>query len=313
MALHEIIKDIFKTHSNQYHKVGDYSATEIISPPRLVALQNRYPDDSKKISMMRSTASLIGTGVHAYIEKLMKPWASKYSLEQTLTTEICGKTLSGTYDILVNDNTLVDVKTCKTWKLIFDPEMKEWVEQQNIYAWMLKKSGINIGSLNILAIFLDWQEGMIVRSKKYPREPMQIFPLEIWPEEKTEDFIKEKLDTHLMCEGLDDDNLPPCTPEERWERFPEGVTKKFAIMKSAKAARAARVLTTKKDAIEFCKTSKNLSSESFVEIRYAQRTRCDKYCNVNSRCNHYQTYLKDIRNDTLYDRIPVDIVMQGKW
>ena len=311
--MHEIIKDIFTTFSNHYHKVGDYSVTDIIAPPRIVALKNRYPECEKTISMMRSTASLIGTGVHKYIEILLKPWASKYSLEQTHTTKMLEKTLSGTYDMLVDNKNLFDIKTCKTWKLIFDPDMKEWVEQQNIYKWLLGKNGISVESLNIIAVFLDWQEGMIVRSKSYPKEPIQILPLSVWPDEQTEEFVTRRLTMHLDCEDLADDDLPACTPEERWERFPEGVAQKYAVMKSATAKRAMRVLLTKKDTREYCEQAKGLDSESFVEIRYAQRTRCERYCNVNSKCDHYQMYMRAKENDTLYDSVPLDNVLKGRW
>jgi len=311
--MHEIIKDIFTTFNDHYHKKGDYSVTDLIAPPRIVALKTRYPECEKSISMMQSTASLIGTGVHAYIERLLKPWESKYSLEQTLTTKILKRTLSGTYDILVNGKNLFDIKTCKTWKLIFDPEMTEWVEQQNIYRWLLKQSDEDVESLNIIAVFLDWQEGMLVRSKTYPREPMQVFPLPVWPDEKTKEFVIRRLTMHMDCEELPDDELPECTPEERWERFPEGVTKKYAVMKTPKAARAMRVLISRKETEKFCRSSKNLTSESFVEIRYATRTRCERYCKVNSKCNYYNMYMRAKENGTLNENIPIDTIINGRW
>jgi len=85
------------------------------------------------------------------------------------------------------------------------------------------------------------------------------------------------------------------------------------VMKSATAKRAMRVLLTKKDTREYCEQAKGLDSESFVEIRYAQRTRCERYCNVNSKCDHYQMYMRAKENDTLYDSVPLDNVLAGRW
>jgi len=84
-------------------------------------------------------------------------------------------------------------------------------------------------------------------------------------------------------------------------------------MKSSKAARAARVLLSKKEAVDFCRSSKTLNSDSFIEVRYATRTRCDKYCQVNSVCNHYQTYLQKLKTNTLNERIPMDLILNGRW
>jgi len=130
------------------------------------------------------------------------------NMEQTMECMVGDKKLSGTYDMLVNNEDVFDIKTCKTWKLLFEPEMTDWHEQQNIYAWMLKKSqGISVASLNIIAIYLDWMEGHVIRSKKYPKEPVIVYPLSVWPHEKTEEFIHEKIDRLVSCEAMEDDEL----------------------------------------------------------------------------------------------------------
>jgi len=112
---------------------------------------------------------------------------------------------------------------------------------------------------------------------------------------------------------MEDDELPLCTPEDRWERFPEGVTKKYAVMKNKDAKRAARVLLSKSEAIKYCKTAKGLSGASFIEVRYAQRKRCEKYCDVKMKCNTFITYWDDMVNGTLNDTVPMDYVLSGRW
>jgi hypothetical protein len=311
--MYDIIKDIFESFSGNYVKEGDYSCTELISPPRVVMLSNRYPDCKDEFSMIKSTASVIGTGVHSYVESLLKPNTDKYQLERRLMVNVLDKRLSGTFDIFVDEKHVFDIKTCKTWKLVFEPDMKDWHEQQNIYAWMLRQYGYTIESINILAIYLDWKVGNTLRDRNYPQEPMIIYPLELWDNSKAEALVHDRISRLLACEILKDDELPKCTPEEMWSRFPEGVDKKYAVMKNKDAKRAVRVLLSKEDTKEYISTAKGLSSDSFVEVRHAARKRCDDYCDVKSKCNQYNAYRHNIKNGTLNDIIPLEQIWQGRW
>jgi len=84
-------------------------------------------------------------------------------------------------------------------------------------------------------------------------------------------------------------------------------------MKTKDSKRAMRVLTSKEDAVEYCSTSKNLTSASHIEVRYATRRKCEKYCNVNSKCNHYLSYLDSVQHGTLNDIVPMDVILRGGW
>ncbi|MFA9409337.1 MAG: hypothetical protein ACERKJ_10980 [Candidatus Dadabacteria bacterium] len=110
--MHEIIKDIFTTYAGHYKKEGDYSATELINPPRVTILNNKYPECSKRISMMGNAASLVGTGVHKYIEGLLTPYSDKYKLEHRLFVDVLNRKLSGAFDILKDNKDIFDIKTC---------------------------------------------------------------------------------------------------------------------------------------------------------------------------------------------------------
>ncbi|RLD06506.1 MAG: hypothetical protein DRI65_06635 [Chloroflexota bacterium] len=289
----QIIEDAFAVYGKQYSSLGDYSATTLISPPRLVQLGKRYGDKVEN-SVESQIASLVGTGVHEKVEKLLHLANVKnpdYMLERSVVHpfEVDGETrlVAGKFDILRKKKDLFDIKTAKTWKLIFDPDMVDWHEQQNIYAYLLHMRGIDVETINILAFYLDWIESNAIRNKGYPQAPIVQYNLKLWSHEEQREFIIGKLKKHVAAEDMSDSELPVCTAEEMWERPPT-----YAIMKNKIAKRANRVFknATFAEVLEAARGMKGLNTESFIESRHNVRTRCEKYCAINSYCNVYQDY-----------------------
>lgn len=305
--------DAIAMHERQYHSYGDYSATQLINPPRIVQLNKRY-GDKVTTPIAGSIASFIGTGVHFYMEHMLKlsnVKEARYELERGVFDKIEDRLITGKFDILSDNRHIYDIKTCKTWKTIFDPEMVEWTEQQNIYAYLLRRRGVDIEKIFIIAVYLDWQESLALRNKAYPQEPVIQYRLPLWSEDEQELYLLERLEEHKDNESLSDEDLYVCTPEERWERFEPNVHKKYAVMKNEKAARALKVSTDMTDILAYCRKSKSLSSESFVEVRYAQRKRCEKYCSVNQFCDVYQDYCEKKKTNTLNTRITMEEIWES--
>jgi hypothetical protein len=212
--------------------------------------------------------------------------------------------VSGTFDILHLEKDLYDIKACKVWKTTFDPDMKDWHEQQNIYAYLLNERGIAVKSVNILAVYMDWIASSAVRDRRYPQYPIVLYPLRLWSREEQHEFIQRRLDMHVAVENVPDDDLPSCTREERWERFQDGSQVQYALMKDPKAKRAMKVESTMDDIIKYAQGAK-VTGESFIEVRYARRKRCEQYCSINEYCNHYRGYAEAKKSDTLNDIIPI--------
>ena len=182
----KIIQDAFSIYGKQYRSLGDYSATSLISPPRLVQLGKRYGHKVEP-TVESQIASLVGTGVHEKMESLLNLANVKnpdYMLERSVVHSfpvgMGSRLVSGKFDILREEKHLYDIKTAKTWKLIFDPDMVDWHEQQNIYAYLLHMRGIKVESLNILAFYLDWIESNAIRNKGYPQAPIVEYNLSLW-------------------------------------------------------------------------------------------------------------------------------------
>lgn len=307
-----VLSRIAEMERERYSSSGDYSVTEIIDPPRLVRLRKRY--GSEVIQPLSAVIpSMIGTAVHEYFEKYLKKWIFKtgyggYTFEEQVETEVCGRKLSGRYDIRDNRD-LIDIKTCKVWKKVFDPDLKEWTQQQNCYAYLIRESrNINIQRLLITAIYKDWQEGQSLRNKDYPNDQVEEYELTKWQHEQTKKFIEDRMMLHIAAEDLPDDKLPACTREERWERFQGGHQIEYAIMKNSKSNRAMKLIKTNiEDAFTEAQSMKGITKDSFIEVRYAQRTRCEKWCSVKDYCNDYKSYAAAKQNNTLNDYIPLGV------
>jgi hypothetical protein len=92
-------------------------------------------------------------------------------------------------------------------------------------------------------------------------------------------FIKNKVGEHQRCVLLADNDIPPCTPEERWEKPP-----KFAVMKNG-MKRAVRLFDRQEDADLLTETK---GENHFVEYRQGESIRCRSFCLCRKFCNFYR-------------------------
>jgi len=304
-----IIRDAFDIYSRHYSSLGDYSATTIIDSPRRVALFKRY-GEGVEYSPESQAASLVGTAVHDKMEELLKMANVKhpsYLVERSVAHPVTvsrpdvqtkagillprhktwTKLLAGKFDILADKKDLIDIKTCKTWKLIFDPTKIEWTKQLNIYGWLLLQRGVTIRSLTVVAFYMDWIESQAIRNKAYPQEPIMEYKINMWDSMEQERFITGRLLMHCETEDMKDKDLPKCTMEEMWQNPEE-----YAIFKDQKAKRAMKVCKNSNlhEAIETAQTLKGVSKNSYIDIRHEKRKRCEKFCAVNDHCNQYQSW-----------------------
>jgi len=308
----KILKDILEVERQHYHSMGDYSVTTLLNPPRIVHLEKRY--GHLVVPTVKSQiAAFMGSGIHDRAEKNLKTMSffdKKYMCERTISLDVLGRLITGRFDILYDQKELWDIKTAKTWKIVFDPELTEWVQQQNIYRYILAVRGINVESLNILCFYKDWQEGNSLRSSTYPQAPVVAYSLPMWTLEDTENFLRERVQLMVDNEQVEDDDLPECTREERWERFSDGARVKYAVLKSKDSGRAYRVFEHKGEAIACAKDAKGIDiSKGYLEIRYAKRTRCEDWCKTADHCHYFRTYMSKLSKNTLNDLIPLKEVV----
>jgi hypothetical protein len=102
---------------------------------------------------------------------------------------------------------------------------------------------------------------------------------------KIDGFIKSRLREYERCRELQDDNIPPCAPTERWDK-----PATYAVMKPGRKS-AVKLFDSIQEANE---RAAELGSTYFVENRQGESTKCRHYCLCCRFCNHYQAMTQEV-------------------
>ena len=243
---------------------GQLSVTELINPPQIRALTIRYWEEITEDASERLWAA-VGSLMHQLLESYAD--IPGHQAERTRFTEVEGVTVTGTFDLYYEDGVLTDYKFVSVWTTVNDVK-KEWEQQLNLYAHLLRLTGARVETLQIVAIYRDWSKSKALDSN-YPSAQVQTFTVPLWSHEAAENFLLERVLLHKMAEGGE---ALACTPEERWES-----PTRFAVMKRGQK-RAVRVFDTREEA-EGHVTKAGL----YIEERPGSSVRCESYCRVPYR------------------------------
>ena len=116
----------------------------------------------------------------------------------------------------------------------------------------------------------------------YPKIPIKVIEIPRWSATEQVYYIKDRVDLHKNAEGLKDDLIPECTPEERWAE-----PTKWAIYKGTNKT-ASKLVLTEEQAQEFVKNAPDKFKWTIIK-RPGKDRRCEDYCTVNKFC-HYWRY-----------------------
>ena len=128
-------------------------------------------------------------------------------------------------------------------------------------------------------------------TKPYPAAPITIIPIELWSDEKQDQYIAGRVKLHQDAEyeRLTGGSLPLCSDLERWAR-----PSTWAVKKTANK-RAMRVFDSEQEAEEYFK-EKNLDKKHSIEERIGKNMRCEAdYCGVARWCDQFEA----IKNGSL--------------
>jgi hypothetical protein len=267
------------------------SATELLNSPRIVQLRAKY-DDQITTDVSDMVWSIIGTAIHGVLEQGKD---ANHIVEQRLHEVLDGWHISGAIDLqIVHDDGIEinDYKNVGVWSVM--NEKIEWEQQLNIYAWLVEKvKKTPVIKLAIVALVRDFNN----RDKNrqgYPECPIVTIPVNLWPMEKREEFIRSRI--HLHSEALfateTGEVLPLCTPSEMWEK-----PTTYAVKKEG-AARAKSVHADKEEAEEALEKA---GKGYILEVREGDRTRCSNFCLASEFCDQYQAYLEEKKNAKAID------------
>lgn len=194
---------------------SDFSATGLQNPPRAIVLIEQF-GDSIEIDVSSRVATTIGQGVHSILERARRPGIDIIEKRYFHGFLIDGVlyTVSAQIDIFETDTgTLSDWKTTKTYAFHKKAGPKpEWVAQMNIGAYLMKRNGLEVKSLQIIGLLKDWDRKKSLTEEGYPKTEIMNIGIPIWDENKTREYIETRIRAIVQARSF----LPRCSAKETW-------------------------------------------------------------------------------------------------
>ena len=255
------------------------SVTALLKGVKQFVLEKRYSNELEE-EASDNVWSLLGSAMHAVIERV---GGDNSLVEERLQVKINGEIVSGGVDLYEN-GTITDFKFTSVWSWILVGRISEWEKQLNCYAYLYKKAGFPVNKLEIIAIFRDWQKSKFKAKKSsecYPKQ-IEVIPLTLWSDDKTEAFMREKISMFQEALDLPDDMITPCSRQERWEDKPQ-----YALVKTG-STRATKLFDTPDEAKAYWSEKFNDDLSYDIQERFKEPKKCAEYCSVNKYCNFYK-------------------------
>lgn len=266
--LPQVIVDLIDHEYKQ--EDGRYGVTSMLNGVKEIVLKRRHWNEIE-VDASAQINTLFGQAFHSMMEINDKRDDKEKKIEYAITPEF---TISGKYD-MKDGFVLEDYKTTKVAKWI-KQDFEDYRKQGLMYAWIERKNGRYVDKVRFYLFFKDFakqrwnQEG-------YPEKQIETYEFEVKTSdiEEIESYIISKMEAILEANKLKDDDIPPCTPSERWN---DG--DKFAVMKQG-AKRASAVYDNRIEA------ERALSNGYYIEVRKGEDFKCDNYCEVKEFCNYW--------------------------
>jgi hypothetical protein len=250
------------------------SVTTLISPPQIRLLTLQHWAELEEDASDRIWATM-GSLMHLLLAQHAP--SEGHQAERTLETEIEGVKVTGTFDLFVEDGTVIDYKFVSVWTTK-DGIKPEWAQQLNCYAELLRRAGETVTALKIVAIYRDWSKNK-AHDHSYPQAQVQTFDVALWSQSHAQEFLSYRVRLHLDAQeaGIGNSLAYDCSDEERWAR-----PTKYAVMKRGNK-KAIKLHDIQADAALHAAGS----SDYYVEERPGAQVRCESYCAVARFCPQY--------------------------
>ena len=267
---------------------ADISVTQLIDSPRVLLLREQHKEEIST-DVMDMTFALFGTAVHSVLESGESENVTK---EQRLYDTVRGWKISGAIDQYESkDDQLIitDYKVTSVWSVMFDKQ--EWVNQLNVYAYLLEKNKKRpVTNIKICAILRDWNRTQAKLKPDYPQHPVAYIDIPLWSMKERIKYVNERVTVHQDARQLFDleDQFVLCSDKERWAK-----EDKWAVIKKGNK-KAFRVFDNQKDAEDLVydlsdKIDPDVHKRNHdIEFRKGEYTRCkSNYCAVADFCSQY--------------------------
>lgn len=262
------------------YEPNEYRVTSLLKGIRETILERRHKDEIEQ-DVSDMIWLLFGTAVHGVLEKYE---ADNQLKEERLKTKVGEYILSGQFDLYNPDTKkITDYKTASVWKIIYG-NFDDWRRQLLIYAYLMRSIGFEVERAEIVAILKDHSKRDAKFKEGYPKLPVQTVKFKFTEKdfEEIENWLGIKFIEIDEVSLLPDDQLPLCTPDER---FNSG--DKFAVMKKGRKT-AMRVLDSREEAEKWMADNGGDS----IEVRPGEDKKCADYCSVNRFCSYWNSQAK---------------------
>ena len=263
--------------SDYKYAPNEYRVTSLLKGIRETILERRHHDKIER-DVSDMIWLLFGTAVHSVLEKHQE--GDQEIKEARLKIPIGDYILSGQFDLYnAETKTLTDYKTCSVWKVIHG-EYEDWRKQLLIYSYMLQSIGFPVEKAEIIALMKDHSKSQAKIKADYPKQPVRKITFTFTEKDfaEIESWLHQRFEEIAKAEKLPDDELPLCTPEER---FNSG--DKFAVMRKGRKT-ALRVLDSYEKAEEWME----YNGGDYIEVRKGEDKKCQDYCSACEFCNYYK-------------------------
>ncbi len=273
----------------EYNKgKSNMSVTELLNSPRIVQLKRKHWDDlTEDASDM--VWSIFGTAIHGVLEHGKD---DHHIVEERIHIILDGMHISGAIDLqeVTPDGIILsDYKTTSAWAVM--NEKQDWHNQLNSYAYLVEAAKkVPVQKSQIVAIVRDWNRRDAVTRDGYPKAPIVVIDIPVWPFAEREAYVRKRISLHgdAFFEMETGGDMPECTPEECWEKPTVYALKKDGNVRAKSVHETREAAETALAAA----TEKAKKGEKFlIEVREGGRTRCESFCQVAPYCQQHQTYL----------------------
>ena len=294
------------------HRPNSFSVTSLLKPIKSIVLSSRVKEEYSNSDVSTLLPSRMGTAIHTAIEHA---WSNTDKVKQALKTLgypdkvinnikvnpeepidcipvymekrsekfINGYYITGKFDFVL-DGVLEDFKTTGVMTWIKQSNTDKYILQGSIYRW-LNPDIIKEDYMYIRYIFTDWSSIKAKQDSNYPQARAISQKYELLSLQETEQYIHSRLSAITQCLTSNEFDIPPCTPDELWQR--PTVYKYYK--NPAKKVRSSGNFDNYYEAYQ-----KFLSDGSIGEIvTFPGEVVFCKYCNGISICNQAKQYIKE--------------------
>ena len=257
-----------------------YSATTLNKGAKEIVLTDRHYDEIT-VDASEQIWAVWGTAVHA----LLASEQDDNFHEERFKVAVGNSWVTGQVDSYDMERGIInDWKTASVWKVQF-ADFADWRAQGLTYAWLLTKSGLEVKKCRFVALLKDHSKTKAKHDASYPQSPVFVYEFDVTAEDlaATEARIIAKVTEIENAYKLGDDDIEPCTLEERWA---DG--EKYAVMKNGRKT-AVKLFDNQQDAEAY---AGELGNSHYVEHRPAVSRKCEDYCSCCDFCNFYKSMHK---------------------